>query len=80
MEVYGTVFQKFDVKPTEVITKLIEKEIGIDSTVFKKNRKYYKTTIENAWDHTIDVEEEISKDKYEYIKSLECVLKYLNKK
>ena len=79
MKVYATFSQEVHVEPKQVIQKLIQKEIGNEyrNWIVEKEGKYYHVQEESAGCHTVDVENEISKDKYEYIKALQLVLKRL---
>jgi hypothetical protein len=46
--------------------------------IVEKDGKYYHIHEESAGCHSVDVEDEISKEKYDYVKALQLVLKRLN--
>lgn len=80
MKVYATFSQEVFVEPTQVIQKLIEKEIGNEyrNWVAEKDGKFYHIHEESAGCHSVDIEDEISQDKYEYVRALQLVLKRLS--
>jgi hypothetical protein len=80
MKVYATFSQEVHIEPKQVIKKLIEKEIGDEyrNWIVEKDGKYYHIHEESAGCHSVDVEDEISKEKYDYVKALQLVLKRLN--
>ena len=80
MELYVDIKQKVEVDPKKVIEKLIEKEIGCDNWVFGKDGKYYIGFVQSAGSHSFDDKEEISRETYNYVRSLEFVLKRLKNK
>lgn len=80
MKVYATFRQEAVINPKEVIKNLINKEIGDTNHnwIVEKDDKFYHIHEQSAGCHSFDVENEISKDKYEYIRALELVLKHLS--
>jgi hypothetical protein len=81
MEIYASIIQKVNIDPLSVIKELIEKELGgatHRNWVFEKDGKYYHG-YEGGGSHSWDEEELISKEKYDYIRALEQVSKYLMK-
>lgn len=79
MKVYADIRQKVDVDPIDVIEKLIEKEIGHSGWVFIEDDKYYEGYVISAGCHSMDEKEEITKEKYDYVISLQHCLDYLKK-
>jgi hypothetical protein len=77
MEVHANITQKVFINPKDVIEKLIEKEVGWRGWIFEKDGKYYKGHEESAGCHSMDIDEEIPQEEYEYIKALQLVLKNL---
>lgn len=77
MEIYANFKQKVQVNPKVVIEKLIEKEIGFGNWVFKKDGKFYRGFEQSAGCHSFDREEEITQERYDYVRALELVLKRL---
>lgn len=80
MKVYGSIRQLVEINPIEVIDELIKKEIGSNSWVFEESGKCYVGFEVGGGNHSWDEKKEISKEKYDYIKSLEYVKKYLGNK
>ena len=80
MEVSVTLYQKAHVNPIHVVEKLKELELPWRDWVFEREGKFYQGFEQSAGSHSFDDETEISKEKYEYIKALEVVEKYLKKK
>jgi hypothetical protein len=80
MKVYATFSQEVHIEPKQVIKKLIEKEIGNEyhNWIVEKDGKFYHIHEESAGCHSVDVDDEISKEKYDYVKALQLVLKRLN--
>lgn len=70
MEIYVNFRQKVQVNPKEVIGKLIEKEIGCRNWIFEKEGKFYIGSEQSAGCHSIDVEDEITEDRYRYVEAL----------
>jgi len=77
MQVYGSFTQQVIIDPISVIEKLIAREIGDGSWVFKENDKYYRGFEVGYGGHTWDDSEEISEELYNYITSLKIVLNHL---
>lgn len=80
MKVVGTITTDVSVDPIDVIEKLIYQEIGDvrNNWVVEIDSKFYLKQ-----DRDREIEEcEISKSRYDYVKSLQNVLKYIkeNKK
>lgn len=71
MEIQATIQQKVNINPAEVIEKLIEESIK-ERAVYERSGKYYEGI-------SGEVEEEILKEKYDYVKALQLVLQYLTK-
>lgn len=81
MEVYGKIYHKVDVDPITVIGKLKELELSGDRDwVFEREGKYYHGYESGGGSHSWNEETEITKEQYDYIKALELVKKYLEKK
>ena len=80
MKVYATFSQEVHVEPKQLIQKLIEKEIGNEyrNWIVEKNGRYYHIHEESAVCHSFELEDEISKDKYDYVKALQLVLERLS--
>lgn len=78
MEIYANTTQLVEINPKEVIKNLIEKEINRSSWVFEKNQKFYRGFEQSAGSHSFTTEEEITKEKYEYIRALQLVLSRLD--
>jgi hypothetical protein len=77
MEIYVDIRQKAMVDPEYVIGKLISKEIGSGGWIFEKDGKYFMGYEASAGQHSIDVDDEITKEKYDYVAALQFVLKNL---
>ncbi len=76
MEIYVDIRQKAMVDPETVIGKLIEKEIGRQGWIFEVEGDYFKGWEESAG-HSIDMNEKITKEKYDYVVALKLILKTL---
>ena len=74
IEVHGKVYTKVSVCPQDVIEQLIIEEIGHNSWVYEEEGKYYKGYDMNF---VIDGKEEITVEKFEYVKALKFILKTL---
>lgn len=77
MEIYVDMRQKAMVNPETVIGKLISKEIGSGGWIFEKEGEYFMGWEASAGQHSIDVDEVITKEKYDYVVALQFVLKNL---
>ena len=79
MKVYATFSQEVHIEPKKVIKKLIEKEIGDEyrNWVVEKNGTFYHVHEESAGCHSYEVEDVISKERYEYVKALQFILERL---
>ena len=77
MEVYGNIRTKVEIDPIDVLESLIEKEIGRRSWVFEKSGKYFIGYEVSAGCHSINEKKEIGKDFYDYIRSLQNIIKYI---
>lgn len=80
MEVYANIKQLVEINPQTVIEKLISKEIGFRAWILEKDGKYYIGFEQSNGGHSFVKEEEITKEKYDYIKALELILEQLKKK
>lgn len=76
MKVYGELRHEVVINPIHVVERLIEDEIGWKSWVRESNGKYFKVFNSRGY----DIEEEITKDKYEYIAALRTVLNNLKER
>lgn len=74
LEIQATFTEKVQVDPMLVIQKLIDHEIGWNNWVVEKDGKFYK---EYSSYHNTTEKEEISKEVYEYVQSLQLILKFL---
>jgi hypothetical protein len=77
MEVNGKIIQKVIINPKDVIEKLLEDELEFGNWVFEKNNLYYEGWDESAGQHSFERYKEIPKERYEYIKALQLVIKKL---
>lgn len=83
MKVYGNFRQEVDINPQDVIEQLISKEIGSGGWIesggsnINEPKKYYKCWEASAGQHSIDRNEEITKELYDYVVALQFVLKKL---
>ena len=79
MKVYATFNQEVHIEPKDVIQELIEREIGdaYCNWIIEKDGRYLHIREESVGCHPVELEYEISKDKYEYIKALKLVLERL---
>ena len=77
MKVYANFSQEVDVDPLRVIEHLKEKVCGWREWVFEKDGKYYRGWEQSAGCHSINREEEIREEEYEYYKALETVEHFL---
>lgn len=79
MKVYATFNQEVQIEPKEVIKKLLEQEIGTEhfNWIVEREGKFYHIHVESEQSHTFDVADEISPEKYEYVRALQLVLKRL---
>ena len=81
MEIWADLRHKVEVDPIDVLEKIKEEELGSNRDwVCKKENKYYQVTEESAGQHSFDTEEEISKEKYDCIQSIDKIIKYLTAK
>lgn len=73
MKVKATISQQVEIDPKEVVQKLLEKELPLGSYIDEMGEKIYK------YSDGFNNEEptEITKEKHDYIKALELVLKNL---
>lgn len=77
MEIYATVHKSVYINPLDVIRNLFQKEVGLEyqDVVLGENEKgYYYEYEEYKFSKT---KEYVTKDVYEYLKSLEIVAKKL---
>jgi hypothetical protein len=77
MKIYADFRQMVRVNPKDVIEKLIEKEIGWHNWIFEKDGKFYRGFEQSAGCHSFDDEEEITQERYDYVKALQLVLERL---
>lgn len=78
MEINGSINTKVEIDPIDVLSKLIEKEQSYwRSYVFEKDGKYYEGYEVSLGNHSMDKMDEITKDKYEYIRGLQNAIEYL---
>lgn len=77
MKVYADVRSLVEIDPRDVIEKLLEESIGRRGWVFEKDGKYYQGLEVGAGNHSYNDEEEITKEKFDYIKALKLVLSKL---
>jgi hypothetical protein len=80
MEIYADIRQKVQVNPKDVIEKLIEEQVGWHGWAFEKDNLYYRGFEQSAGSHSYDEKEEITKEKYDYIRALQLVLENLKSK
>ena len=80
MKIHADFRQEVTIDPIDVIKKLIDAEMGRDSWVSKDKNKYYIFYDEYYGPRSITIKELISKEKYEYIQHLKCVLNHLENK
>lgn len=82
MKVSGNFQQEVEIDPKEVIQKLMEKEIGVDSWVKEERSgdRYYYYKYQDLGSHRGKKVEKISRETFLYIQSLCFVLDFLNKK
>ena len=83
MEIHASISQKVHINPETVIEKLIEEELGgatHRNWVFERDGKYYHGYEGGGGSHSWDEEELISKEKYDYVRALQVVSKYLENK
>ena len=80
MKVYANIRQVVTVNPIDVIEQLISKEIGSDGWITEEDGKYFQWYEASAGLHSYDNENEISKEKYDYVIGLQFVLAKLKEK
>ena len=80
MKVSADIRQEVHVDPKSVIEKLIERELGgstYRNWIKEKDGGYYLVSEESAGCHSYEMEEPITKKKYDYITALQLVLEQL---
>ena len=77
MKISAIIEQEVSVDPLEVIEKLINRETGGHRWVTKRDEKYFFGEEQSAGQHSYESFEEISEERYNYIKALETVRRYL---
>lgn len=77
MQINATAVQTVIIDPKEVIQKLLNHTLSHNHWIFKENDKYYEGFEQSAGSHSYDDKIEITKERYEYIRSLQIVLKTL---
>ncbi len=80
MEINGKINTKVNIDPIEVIENLLELELGYRYRYYisEENGLFYKKF--NGDRYEADETIEISAEKYDYIKSLKTVIRYLRTK
>jgi len=79
MKVYGTIREKVDIDPIDVIEKLIKNEIGED-WVFEEEGYFFQGFEVRGGNHGWDDKKGITKEFYDHIMNLTNVLNYLKNK
>lgn len=80
MEIYASIRQKVNIDPIDVIKKLKDEALcGSRGWIFEREGKYYHEFETGGGSHSWDEEEEITKEKYDYVRALELIINY-NKK
>lgn len=81
MKVHANIRQEVEVNPIDVIQELINEELGNwRNWIFERDGNYYIGFEVSMGQHSMDDETGITKEKYDYIKSLEQIKEYLQKK
>lgn len=77
MKIYANIKREVEVNPHDFISKLLKIAIGDDFFYLKEeNGKYFLITEERNW----ETQDEISKEKFDYIQSLQNVQNYIRNK
>lgn len=80
MKVYATIRQEAEVNPLEVIDALKAEALGSwRNWVVERDGSYYLGHEVSMGSHSMDVEDSISKEKYDFIKALEFIKSYIKK-
>ncbi|MFW6247479.1 MAG: hypothetical protein ACOC22_04905 [bacterium] len=77
MLISGTIVEKVNVDPKDVIDNLLKEELDYNKWIKKKDNKYYICFNQSAGCHSFEEEVEITQERYEYIEALEIVKKNL---
>lgn len=81
MKIHGRFTEEVEINPLDVIGKLIAEEIGgWRNWIFERDGSYYIGFERSMGSHSMDDETGITKEKYDYIKSLEQIKEYLENK
>lgn len=81
MKVTATVTQSVDVDPVEVLQKLRTIELGgYNDWIFETNGKYFHGFEQSYGSHSGEGSEEIPKDIYDFIQSIDNAINYLQNK
>ncbi len=79
--VYGTEVKKIYVDACEFLTRLKERELGgYFDWVEEHNGKFFHCYDSSAGCHTIERKEEITKELYDFVVSLNYAIGYISKK
>lgn len=77
MIVHGTLTHQVQIDPMDVLYNLKYREIGTESWVkMGDDGKYYKVWDESYGSHSREHTEEISKELYDYIQSIQHIINY----
>jgi hypothetical protein len=79
LKVSVTLEQTVSINPIHVITELRKSELG-EGAVIKEKDKFYRVFTVPCGSHFDDAQEEITKELYDFVKSLEIIKKYLSEK
>lgn len=79
LQVSATLMQMVSINPIHVITELRKNELG-EGSVVKKEDKFYRVFTVPCGSHSDDAQEEITKELYDFVKSLEIIKTYLLEK
>lgn len=79
MKVTGKQQAVVEIDPKDVINKLLRDEIGEEGSVEEVNVGYYLITEEYAGPHIWTNSTQITRERFEYIQSLQLVLSNLEK-
>ncbi len=74
MILYGTLTQKVNINPRDVIIQLIEDVLGSNGWIFEEDGKFFRGFEESR---LLDGKEEITRELYKYVEALELINKRL---
>ena len=77
MEVHASIRRKVHIDPLDVLENLKKRVVGHGGWVFTKDGKYYRGFETGGGTHSWDDEVEIEKEEYDYVVSLDHVIKYV---